>query len=396
LLSELLRAGSPSAPATNKDGHLAANFDITAPRDWLAILRDVTGDEASGAPPGTLSGCRVVKEDDDWRVRWVMDVLRRLEDAISRCNLSTSEHSIAMFPSNDPSCASFDIPPVKFSLSVRPSLLNHLGQDGDEESTAPLLTRHGNLVLDSPLCNAFSVGFGPTLKSEDRQVQEAPGVVVAYTGLLDEILGPEPQPEVREYRFGPFVYKKTVPRPPRNSATPEETEQLAVILAHELSHVLLAHSLETLASNNMYELLGTLSTDLIRMFLYPLTSFLGPLFNDWFGEQIRVNSAFGLSLKASCESRKAETEADLLGLRILVGAGFDPRAALKVWGEDGAFRRAERKEAQQIAQQAEMAGGDVSGEGWFERQGFTRTHPLTDARCLRIKEELELWQGGAT
>ncbi len=239
-------------------------------------------------------------------------------------------------------------------------------------------------------------------------------MLTRVTGLLDEILGPEPQPEVREYRLGPFVYKKAVPRPPRNSATPEETEQLAVILAHELSHVLLAHSLETLASNNMYELLGTLSTDrtslqrdvfpfgmltalsiVIRMFLYPLTSFLGPLFNDWFGEQIRVNSAFGLSLKASCESRKAETEADLLGLRILVGAGFDPRAALKVWGEDGAFRRAERKEAQQSAQQAEMAGGDVGGEGWFDRQGFTRTHPLTDARCLRIKEELEIWQGNA-
>lgn len=183
VLSELLRAGSPSAPSTNEDGQLAANFEATTPRDWLAILRNIVGDDEAGAPPGTLSGCRVVTEEDDWRVHWVVDVLRRLEDAIARCNLSTSEHVIATLPSDDRSSASLDIPPVKFPLSVRPSLSSHLGVDGDEEQAGPLLTRHGYLVLDSLLCNAFSVGFGPTLKQPDVQEQEAPGVVVVYTGL---------------------------------------------------------------------------------------------------------------------------------------------------------------------------------------------------------------------
>jgi len=137
-----------------------------------------------------------------------------------------------------------------------------------------------------------------------------------------------------------------------------------------------------------------LSFAVIRTLLYPLTAFLGPTFNDWFGEQIRVNSALGLSLKSSCEDRKTETEADLLGLRILLAAGIDPKVALDVWGKDGIFDREARKILLQQQQMAESQS-PVS-EGWLANNGFTNTHPVNEERFRRIAEELDRWKAHDT
>ena len=73
-------------------------------------------------------------------------------------------------------------PAVEVPLSVRPAVLKHHGHDPDEESLGPLVTRFGCLVVESPLCNAFSLGFGPARASDDRRYQEAPGVIVVQTG----------------------------------------------------------------------------------------------------------------------------------------------------------------------------------------------------------------------
>ncbi len=78
---------------------------------------------------------------------------------------------------------------------------------------------------------------------------------------MDEILGPDLPPEIIEYHIGPFSFERTISRPSRKSATPEETNQLAAILAHELSHILLAHYLETRASRKLFELFETVFTD---------------------------------------------------------------------------------------------------------------------------------------
>lgn len=45
------------------------------------------------------------------------------------------------------------------------------------------------------------------------------------------------------------------------SATFDETSQLAAILSHELSHIILAHYLETRASKKLFELFETVFTD---------------------------------------------------------------------------------------------------------------------------------------
>lgn len=156
-----------------------------------------------------------------------------------------------------------------------------------------------------------------------------------------------------------------------------------------------------------------------RTILYPLTAVFGPVFNDWFGRQVKVNAALGLTLASSCESRKAEIEADLLALRILQAAGFDPRAAIDVWGPDGLFQRVENREnearekekAEREAAEMSRSAGSVSGfgrvgsqdspeedvddgNGWLARGGFLKTHPATEERHLRIVEELARWEVG--
>jgi len=102
---------------------------------------------------------------------------------------------VAAFPPGDESSLSstFHIPPVKYSLSIRPALLKRLallGLDEPAEVTGPL-TRHGNVVIDALTCNVCSIGFGTALKHRTRAVQNAFGIVVVTTGLLDEILGPD-------------------------------------------------------------------------------------------------------------------------------------------------------------------------------------------------------------
>lgn len=169
LIEEFLRAGSPP------ESHL----DENTPRDWLRILRSACGEDDSTNPPGTLMGMTVLNPMTDWRVRWVQDTLQKLEDAVPHCNLTGTGDSS---PSSTISSQGYATPPVDFPLTIRPAVLQHHGHYAEEHADGPLLTKYGCLVIDNPLCNAFSLGFGPALKVEKSQNQEAPGVVVVQTG----------------------------------------------------------------------------------------------------------------------------------------------------------------------------------------------------------------------
>ena len=55
--------------------------------------------------------------------------------------------------------------------------------------------------------------------------------------------------------------KPTLPSEVRPTPTETQTARLAVVLSHEISHLLLSHSLEGLTATDFYFLLGNLSTD---------------------------------------------------------------------------------------------------------------------------------------
>lgn len=84
-------------------------------------------------------------------------------------------------------------------------------------------------------------------------------------------------------------------------------EELAAVMAHEVSHVVARHQAERMTQTGVYQML--------RIFMYLM-----------FGLSIPYEVfSVGFFLP---HSRQAETEADLIGLRLMAHACFDPRASV--------------------------------------------------------------------
>lgn len=167
MIEEFLAPGTPEK----------ANMDANVKRDWVAILR--VANEEGDSPPGTLSGGRILDLEKDWRARWVQDVLLKLEAGIANSNLTADCKEKKVFKIDG---HEFALPPPDYPLGVRSALLKHLDHLEDGHAEGPLVTHFGCLVIDSPERNAFSLGFGPAPDANGDRHQEAPGVVVVYTG----------------------------------------------------------------------------------------------------------------------------------------------------------------------------------------------------------------------
>lgn len=269
------------------------NHDDTSKRDWVAILRAASGEEND--PPGTISGRPVLDPATDWRAQWVKDVLMKLENGLHHLNLNSddseqifeimgSARNVGKGQITNEDVSYLLVPPVDYSLEVRPAALKHKKHSGDYRIRDTPIVRYGCLVLDSPECNAFSIGFGPATCSGANSFEEAPGVIVVYTGLLEEIfrgrisektsLDREIEPKrdsTTNALFGIFRQAsvssgRTIPG---LMISKEKSDQLACTLAHELAHILLSHSLESHPSNDFYEFAWTLITDgKLSPFLY--------------------------------------------------------------------------------------------------------------------------------
>ena len=128
----------------------------------------------------------------------------------------------------------------------------------------------------------------------------------------------------------------------------QSKDELAAVLAHEAGHIVGRHGAERMTQGSVLELL--------RFVAYV---------------------AFGLPIPAGAlsamfflpNSRKAETEADVIGLQLAARACFDPAAAVSVFEKLGA------EEARQ--------GGAAAAV-----PAMLRTHPVTSDRIKRIKEML--------
>lgn len=282
---------------------------------WFAAVTDILAQDTplSSSPSPTTPK---ILPPYDWRVSWVEHTLRRLEAAIP-----VLQHEAALEPdwlargSDD---APFP-PPAAYPLRPRPRYSEYLRQLAEmHASTHPVadselcekakarvrarLARAAGEVTHSALAgppyslmlvdrpdsaNAFSYGFGP----------DGAGGIVVYSGFLDEVLNrngdgaeevrlemdsPAPgrgQMQERESSWVTTLFGSLFslsPAPPSTPAHPTptaaQTEELAVLLAHELAHLILAHHIETLSSSSII-LPGVLSigTDIVRALLFPVT-----------------------------------------------------------------------------------------------------------------------------
>ena len=295
---------------------------LLSPEEEEQILKQLQGDGWYHAVLEVISqdGPPDIIPSTDWRYQLVESVLRRLERTIP---ILAAEKKINLpWPDRNPDDVPFP-PPSKYPLMPRPSAKEYLRwfcdswcpesrklkeqqqsshqssrqHDGDAPHLVPG-PPYNLIVVDRPDCdNAFSFGFGP----------DGGGGIVVYSGFLDNILGKNGD-ELAQYRtldvpppsrsmfsevmgslLGFSSFSSSVPaartrlssaQPPCNP-TDEQITQLAILLSHELSHLILSHHLETLSAGTVF-IPGAVSifSDLLRAVLFPITMIFGPFVND--------------------------------------------------------------------------------------------------------------------
>jgi hypothetical protein len=377
-------------------------------RDWLAIMRTVLGEEE--APAGTLLGGKVL-DQDDWRTKLVEDVLMKLEHGIPLLNAKASQPKLVFEP---------------------PALLHPLN---NSTRCSHQSTHNAVIVIDRPESNAFSFGFYGSID------EPQPGVVIVFTGAIDEILAGHQHNGTSPHSKEPATESQAMPTYPTSYTEPswlrsffgklvspaqmqqqrnerihqhlttEQEEALSVLLAHELAHLVLSHTIESYANTALlWPQLEKLGWDMLRVFIYPVTVFLGPFVQDAISATVKVGieeSAEGRgllpALTSSCESKKLEFEADAVALRLLANAGLDPRSAVKFWEE-----RLSRHSSPHHVAQAEMPYDHLADSRTEVRHmhpsvssndadthSFIKTHPADEERISAIKKELARWRSVA-
>lgn len=182
------------------------------------------------------------------------------------------------------------------------------------------------LVVEKPgSANAFSYGFGP----------DGGGGVVVYSGFLDEILrrtdpalmgNPASEPATPPSSgwsllslftgSQPSMAPKEYTIPTSYQPTPEQTTYLAILLAHELAHLILSHHLETLSSNSiLVPTVVSMFADLARTLAFPFTMIFGPFVNDALWEASKLGTGEVVKSSEACRVKGLEVEADLVGAR---------------------------------------------------------------------------------
>lgn len=249
------------------------------------------------------------------------------------------------------------------------------------------------LLVDNPdSSNAFSYGFGP----------DGGGGIVVYSAFIDEILKDSSlapsvisrdQPEETSwwsYIFGSIsITNHHHPVP-----SPEQTNRLAVLLAHELSHLILSHHLESLTSSSIV-LPGLLSilTDLARTLLFPVTMFFGPFVNDAVANMGKIGSGEVTKLSVLCTTRVQELEADVVSTRLLAYAGFDPHSTIKFWESRTPTVYGDVSECATWREDSNDSR-NAEGDKLTQRSAFSlfgSTHPLNDTRVGALSKELLRW-----
>ncbi|CAE6504532.1 unnamed protein product [Rhizoctonia solani] len=368
----------------------------------------------NASPSGTMP--RVIPPDD-WRWNWVEQTLRQLERAIPKLQ-EHSDNPVAWYAAwikvhpGETHALGIEAPEWKTSHPIPPppqhplvprprvaQLLHeipvsptteghHHGHSHHHSPHAQLGPPYSLLLVDLPESNALSYGFGG----------DGGGGIVVYSGFLDEVLGPltpQPKPESNKSWLGSLFSTTDTTAPAIPQPTPEQTKKLATLLAHELSHLLLSHHLETLSSGTIFlpSVIGIIS-DVVRVLLFPITMVMGPFVNDAVANFTKVGLDDIARSGSTCQSRELEFEADMVSARILASAGFDPRCAVEFWeGRQLSPPTASDPVDTDPSLRVVTPLPSVPGTFWTSRSSAgDDSHPIDQARVRKLKKELKRWE----
>ncbi|GLB40384.1 putative peptidase family M48 [Lyophyllum shimeji] len=326
----------------------------------------------------------------DWRYAWVDATLRKLEATIP---ILTNEPK--MYPQwteenqDNPPMP----PPADFPLRPRPRASEYIRRvcgricEGKDEPMPHTITGppYSLLLVDKPeASNAFSYGFGP----------DGGGGIVIYSGFLDDVLARAPSKleapasEGKKSWWSLFLGGLfSSPSPPGHPIpTQEQTSELAILLAHELAHLVLSHHLESLSSATIV-IPGTFSliTDLVRVLIFPLTMLFGPFVNDAVAQLGKVGSGELIKVAEHCTNMRQEIEADVVSARLLAHAGYDARDAVKFW-------EVRSETMSECARTADMEPPRPQYSLARGLWGPGSSHPVNELRIQGLRDELARWE----
>jgi hypothetical protein len=137
------------------------------------------------------------------------------------------------------------------------------------------------------------------------------------------------------------------------------TDEIAAVVGHEIAHYTRLHSLENLRALRKKMTTGSV----FDVILTAATGVASPI-----GQMTAILSALSFN-------REQETEADLLGVRLVFNAGYDPHASYKVW--------------QRIMEEEEAATVKREDHGIF-----AQTHPASEQRASYLESWVNSHYGG--
>ena len=137
----------------------------------------------------------------------------------------------------------------------------------------------------------------------------------------------------------------------------QNQDQLASVLAHEISHVRLMHGLQLMEKSS-----GVSNTSIITMLAGILLAGVSPEL----GSAVLFGGVAGSQQAMINYTREYEYEADRLGIELLQGGNFDPQGMVDF------FRMMER----------------ISGNSELQNIEYLRTHPVNDNRIAEVENRI--------
>ncbi|KAI9247210.1 peptidase family M48-domain-containing protein [Phascolomyces articulosus] len=163
------------------------------------------------------------------------------------------------------------------------------------------------------------------------------------------------------------------------------TDRLAVILSHEIAHSLQRHFVE----QNGLESLLLMLTDIARAVFWMFTEPLGPYVNQKIDQAVAllIESGSGRSY-----NRILEQEADLIGLKLLAKAGYNPEAAIEVWETMAQARKEEEEAGVHVEESQKRENLEIAVAEYLDSvisNWFGSTHPPNDERIQYMRENMD-------
>lgn len=203
-------------------------------------------------------------------------------------------------------------------------------------ATNPITGRsQASLVSDAQAAGASRQAYSKLLAEADREsaLDNDPETIARVSGITDRLIAQAVQlrPETRNWQWEVHVLnskevnawcmaggKMAVYTGLLKQIRPSDDE-LAQVMAHEISHALLSHQAEKMSRVQMQQTglqIGVIAGALAGYNVRGVASL--------------ADTAATVALQLP-NSREAESEADKVGMQIAARAGFDPRAAVSLW-----------------------------------------------------------------